>query len=122
MVPSFIRKGKRYAWIAIFLTTSTHQDRMKIDPVEVQPFDPVQIAHLRDGWNESSVSTQTKVTRRIKNHYKMLLLVVFGHKPHRFVKFGYLRLQIGTLMGKESELADVARLVAPRIVVAQFSY
>ena len=44
------------------------------------------------------------------------------NKPHRFVKFGYLRLQIGTLMGKESELADVARLVAPRIVVAQFSY
>ena len=32
----------------------TYQDRMKIDAVQVEPFHSIQIAHLGNGWNESS--------------------------------------------------------------------
>lgn len=36
------------------------------------------------------------------------------------MKFSYFGFQIGTLVGQKSELADVARLVAVRIVISQF--
>jgi hypothetical protein len=39
--------------------------------------------------------------------------------PHCFVEFGYFGFQIGTLVGQKSELADVAGLVALRIVISQ---
>jgi hypothetical protein len=35
------------------------------------------------------------------------------------VEFGYFGFQIGTLVGQKSELADVAGLVALRIVISQ---
>jgi hypothetical protein len=40
--------------------------------------------------------------------------------PHCFVEFGYFGFQIGTLVGQKSELADVAGLVALRIIISQF--
>ena len=44
------------------------------------------------------------------------------HEPHCFVKFGNFGFQIRTLVGQEPEFADVARLVAARIVIAKFGY
>ena len=40
--------------------------------------------------------------------------------PHSFVEFCNFCLEVGALVSQESELADVARLVAVRIVVTQF--
>ena len=40
--------------------------------------------------------------------------------PHSFVEFCNFRLEVGALVSQKSELADVAWLVAVRIVVTQF--
>jgi hypothetical protein len=62
--------------------------------------------------NQTKPNQQSSLERRRRTKWSVVV-------PHCFVEFGYFGFQIGTLVGQKSELADVAGLVALRIVISQ---
>jgi hypothetical protein len=66
----------------------------------------------RNGKHKNKQNQQSSLERRRRRRTKWSV-------PHCFVEFGYFGFQIGTLVGQKSKLADVAGLVALRIVISQ---